>query len=252
MFDVERQLNIVKLIRRRGSVRVSDLSESLGVSPNTIRRDLKKLEGDGLLRRTHGGAVLVGPSDMGPTLAERLDEFLDEKSRIGRKAAELIRDGESIILDAGTTTAQIAKHIGGRRGLTVITNAINIALELASSPGIATILTGGILSDITKCTAGFHAEQFLSQFHVSKAFISAGGVTPEGATNTNTFEVQMKRTMMRVADEVILVVAHNKIGTVSLAPFASIEDIHKIITDDGAPKDVVEAIRGKGVEVILC
>lgn len=118
--------------------------------------------------------------------------------------------------------------------------------------GITVVMTGGILNEITGCLAGFHAEQFVSQFHVNKIFISAGGVSLTSVTNTNAFEVQIKRSMMEVAEESFLVVTHHKLGKISLAPFAAPEDFKAILTDSGVDPVVVDSFRSRGFEVILC
>jgi len=252
MLQMERQLKIRNLLQKNGVVRISELSDLFAVSRNTARRDLKILEDQGFLLLSHGGALLNRQLPMGQTYGEREDRNLEEKVAIGLAAAALIAEGESIILDAGTTTVQIAKALKGRQELTVITNALSIAVELSGAPGLSLVLTGGALNDITKCMAGFHAEQFLSQFHVAKAFISAGGVTAEGVTNTNTFEVQIKKNMIAAAEKVILVAASGKIGKTSLAPFASITDFDLLITNRDAPPQEIRRIRERGLEVILC
>ena len=189
---------------------------------------------------------------MGNSLVERQINNIQEKHAIGLKAADIISDGEAIILDAGTTTEQIAKAISKKKRLTVITNAFNIALILSEMKGITVVMTGGIFNVITGCLAGFHAEQFINQFHVDKAFISAGGVNLENVTNTNAFEVQIKHAMMDVADESYLVVTHHKIGRTSLVPFANVKDFHAILTDAGVDQDQVERIQSAGVQIVLC
>lgn len=252
MLQLERQLKIISLLGQQEAVKIAELSELFGVSQNTIRRDLQALADKGFLNITHGGAVLNSQVPMGLPIDQREIRNIQEKRAIGLKAADMITEGEAIILDAGTTTGQIAKAIKGKKSLTVITNAFNIALELSGAQGITVVMTGGILNEITGCLAGFHAEQFISQFHVSKTFISAGGVSLDSVTNTNAFEVQIKRSMMAVAEESFLVVTHHKIGQTSLAPFAVPEDFRAILTDSGVDPDSVERFRSRGVEVILC
>jgi len=252
MLEVERHQTIIKEIKQNGVVRVSDLSRLFDVSQNTIRRDLQKLEEEGLIRRTHGGAILEDFYGIDLPFVSREDKYREEKQHIGQKAAELIKDGETIILDAGTTVAQVARNIKNKRNLTVITNAVNVALELANSREILTILTGGIIREVTNCLVGYQAEEFLSKVHVDKVFLAAGGVTvKEGLTNPNPFEVPVKKAMIKAAEEVILLVAHNKIGNIALAPIAPIEAVHKIITDDETPREKMELFQKKGIEIIL-
>jgi len=252
MLEVERHQSILRQVKQNGVVRVSYLSKLLGVSQNTIRRDLQKLEEEGLIKRTHGGAVLEDFYGIDLPFVTREDKYREEKQRIGEKASELIEDGEAIILDAGTTVAQLAKNIKTKRDLTVITNAVNVALELANCRQILTILTGGIIREVTNCLVGYQAEEFLKNIHVDKLFLAAGGVTAEeGLTNPNPFEVPVKKAMIKAAEEVILLVAHNKIGKVALAPIAPIEAVHKMVTDSKASQKDLQAFREKGVEVII-
>lgn len=252
MLQLERQLKIMNLLNQKEAARITELSELFGVSQNTIRRDLQSLADKGFISITHGGAVLNNQPPMGLPIHLREIRNIQEKQAIGLRAGEMIQEGEAVILDAGTTTEQIARAIRHKKEITVITNAFNIALELSTVPGITVVMTGGILNEVTGCLAGFHAEQFISQFHVDKAFISAGGVSVTSVTNTNAFEVQIKRSMMAVAEQSLLVVTHDKLGKTSLAPFAGPEEFHAVLTDSGADSAVVAALRSANIEVILC
>lgn len=249
---MERRITILSFLRNSHVVRIKELSDRLGVSQNTIRRDLRRFEEEGLVTVTHGEAVGVKNTPMGMPLDIREDQYAEEKLRIGMRASEFVRDGDAVILDAGTTTERIIPGLRDRKSLTVITNGLNIACSLLGASGITAILTGGVLNKTTGCTAGFYAEEFLRQFHVNTAFISAGGVTSEGVMNTNALEVRIKRSMIQAADKVILVVTGEKIGKTSLAPFTGLEEIDTIITDANAPEKELESIRRKGVEVVLC
>jgi DeoR family fructose operon transcriptional repressor len=252
MLQLERQIKIVNLLSQTRAVTVVDLARTFRVSQNTVRRDLQALAEKGFLSLTHGGAVLEGGAPMGAPLSQREVSHIEEKRAIGLKAADMVVEGQAIILDAGTTTEQVALALKDKRSLTVITNAINVASSLQGVPGITVVLTGGILNDVTGCVAGFHAEQFLGQFHADKAFISAGGVTADSVTNTNAFEVEIKRRMMAAAEESFLVVNGSKVGRTSLVPFARPADFRAIITDTGADKETVDRLRSLGTEVILC
>jgi DeoR family transcriptional regulator, fructose operon transcriptional repressor len=252
MLQLERQLKIVSTLGQSKAVSIVDLSAAFGVSQNTIRRDLQTLAEKGLVSLTHGGAVVNDHAPMGLPLSQREVSGMQEKQAIGLRALELVAEGEAVMLDAGTTTEQIAIAIKDRRSLTVITNALNIAARLQGVPGFTVVLTGGVLNDVTGCVAGFHAEEFLAQFHADKAFISAGGITADSVTNTNAFEVQIKRRMMASAEESYLVVGHAKIGRTSLVPFARPADFKAVLTDAGADPEAVERLRAAGVEVIVC
>lgn len=249
---LNRQIDILNYLRKHRAARITELTQIFGVSKNTIRRDLANLESQGAAHVTHGGAILADKPLMGLPLGEREVHLIDEKRRIGRQAVELIADGMAVLLDAGTTTEQIASSISGLSDLTVITNGLNVLFRLSYVAGITVVSAAGLLNPVTNCFAGFHAEQFLGQFHVDIAFISAGGITENGVTNTNTAEVQIKRTMIRIADKVVLVVAHDKIGKVALAPFAVLDELDVIITDEGADLDALNRLRKAGAKVTVC
>ena len=252
MLQLERQLKIMNLLNQKEAARITELSELFGVSRNTIRRDLQALADKGFLSITHGGAVLSSQAPMGLPIDLREISNIQEKRAIGLRAGQMIQEGEAVILDAGTTTEQIARAIKHKKDLTVVTNGFNIALELSTAPGITVVMTGGILNEITGCMAGFHAEQFISQFHVDRAFISAGGISLTQVTNTNAFEVQIKRSMMSVAEHCFLVVTHDKLGKTSLAPFATPDEFDSVLTDSGAEETIVADFRGAHIELILC
>jgi DeoR/GlpR family transcriptional regulator of sugar metabolism len=252
ILQLERQMEILQAIRTNGFVKIPELSRRYFVSLNTIRRDLQRLEDQGLLQTTRGGALGTPNAPMGAPLGQREDQWTEEKTRIGRKACGYVRAGQAIILDGGTTTARMIPGLREIGGLTVITNGLNIARGLSGLPGVTTVLCGGILNDVTGTLAGFHAEEFMRQFHVATAFLSAGGVTAEGAANTNAFEVRIKHGMLEAAERAILLVTHDKIGRRAFAPFARLDEIDVILTDTGAAPEEVERLRAAGAEVVLC
>ncbi len=249
---VKREMDIMGLLRRKGFAGIGDLSSLLSVSRNTVRRDLKSLQQQGAVRITHGGAVLSDNTPMGIPLGEREVQLREEKQRIGLFARQMVRDGDAVLLDAGTTTEQIAVQLKDYKGLTIITNAVNVLLALIDAPDVSVVSTGGVVNTVTHCFYGSHAEQFLAQFHVDVAFVSAGGLTTGGVTNTNIVEVQIKRTMLQIAARTVLVVTHDKIGKTSLAPFAQLHEIDVILTDDKADPALLEELRGYGPEIIVC
>jgi DeoR family fructose operon transcriptional repressor len=212
----------------------------------------------GILKRTHGGAVLTEDnrethsSDDVDWLA-RLKQSPAEKERIGKLAAGLVHDGEAIILDAGTTTMQIARHLREKRNLTVVTNAVNIGLELARNESITVVLTGGILRELSKSLVGPLTEEFLiGSIHVDTLFLSAGGVSIDaGVTNANTIEVPIKRAMIRAARQVILVVTKEKIEKQSFTQITPLDTITAIVTDSGVDPAMVAAFEARGIRVML-
>ncbi len=255
MLRLERESRIIRWLKRARVAQVSDLGKALGVSENTIRRDLHRLEKMGVLKRVYGGAVLNEDSQGLDDLEwqERESMFGEEKERIGYVGAKMAEDEEAIILDAGTTTMQIARFIDSRTNLIAVTNAVNIASELSQKQGITVVLTGGIFRRISVSLVGLPAENFLNnEAHVDKAFISAGGVSVEaGVTNANSVEIPTKKAIIRAAKEIILVVTHNKIGKRSFSQIVPIRKIDKIITGKDSSPEQVELIRKQGVEVIL-
>jgi DeoR family transcriptional regulator, fructose operon transcriptional repressor len=258
MLRAERELRIINRLRSEKIARLSDLAADIGVSENTLRRDLQRLHETGILRRTHGGAVFAEDSrdthgiDDLDWLA-RLRHLPAEKERIGKAAAALVQDGEAIILDAGTTTMQIARHLHDRRNLTAVTNAVNIGLELSPRGAITVVLTGGILREISRSLIGPLAEDFLgASIHADRLFLSAGGVSLEaGVTNANTIEVPVKRAMIKAAREVVLVVTGDKVGRRSFTQVTPLESLTAIVTDGSADPGMLEAMRSRGVRIIV-
>jgi DeoR/GlpR family transcriptional regulator of sugar metabolism len=253
LFLQERLDQITVLIQDRGRVSVADLSEQFGVSAVTIRNDLATLEQQGRLVRTHGGAVArPDPGTDLPAFALRKELHLAEKERIGRTAAELVRDGDSIALDASTTAWQVARHLKDRRELTVITNGLFIALEFVDSPGVTVVMPGGSLRAASASLVGDQGACILERYHVQKGFFGAGGFTlQEGLTDTDQYEVELKRRMVERSKEVIAIVDSSKWGQVTFAALASVDQLDQVITDDGAPSEMVAALRQRGIEVTL-
>lgn len=252
MYSEERKQKILEMIQVNGSMATSELAKIVGASPITLRRDLAILESMGLVKRAHGGAISKGLGNrMELSFFEKSRHNLEEKIRIAQKASEMIQVGDTIILDAGTTTFQIAKHIKEKMDIHVLTNSVYNLLELAESPGIEVSLTGGSLRRISRSLIGPLAINSLSSIRVGKLFLGATGVSLEkGLTSPNMVEAQTKSAMIRAADTVILVVDHSKFGKTALGKFAQLEEVQVLITDRKAPSEVIRAIIEKGVEVI--
>lgn len=252
MYSEERKQKILELIQSSGSMSTSELAKSVGASPITLRKDLAILESMGLVKRTHGGAISKSlESRMELSFSEKTNFNLEEKVRIARRASEMIQVGDSIMLDAGTTTLQIAKHLKDKIDIHVLTNSVYNLLELAESPGIEVSLTGGSLRKISRSLIGPLAISSLKNVHAGKLFLGATGVSIEkGLTSPNMIEAQTKSAMIRAADTVILVADHSKFGKTALGKFGEIEEVQILITDEKAPSEVIERIRQKGIEVI--
>jgi DeoR/GlpR family transcriptional regulator of sugar metabolism len=253
MLTQERHSEILRLLHRkeRGAITVTELSVALCVSHMTIRRDLKYLEALGLLHRVYGGATTPHSSGEEESFVQRDLWHGDEKEAIGRVAASLIGPGEQIILDAGTTTLQIARRLVCRRDLVVVTSALPVAVELARCPNVHTIVLGGMLKSREQCTVGSMVTQTLSRISVDRSFLSAAGFSlPRGATDPDMAEVEVKQAIMRSARQAILVADHHKWNRVAFAQIAPLQAFHTLITDDGLPAEAIREIEAVGVQVL--
>jgi DeoR/GlpR family transcriptional regulator of sugar metabolism len=251
MLPADRLQVIADLIRERGSVRGRDLVHVLGVTDETIRRDLTRLADKGLVRRAHGGAMAIRTGDETDT-SFRLREHEREKLAIGRRAMELVADGSSIILDSGTTTLCLARALRPRQDLVVVTTAVTNALELVGNPGTTVIMTGGVIRPTTFGASGQLAAATLRGLHVDQTFLAIHSVSAVGGLTYPLFEeVDAKRAMIDAAAEVILLADHSKFGRQALVRVAPITAVHRIITTPGVDPEELAAIRDLGIEVIV-
>lgn len=252
LYPQERKEKIMACLEQAGRLSVSDLSRQLGVSENTIRADLDILAGESLLIRTHGGAIAADRSDVELAFDVRRRIRASEKKRIGAAAAAMVGDGEAIVLDASTTALAMAEQIVGRRELTVLTNGIYTALSLLFVPGATLLMPGGFLRQDSVSLVGHEGHTFVEEFNFQKAFFGAKGFTlEEGLTDVSYLEVTIKRSLLAQARQVIAVVDSSKWGRVGFATYATLDQVHCIITDQGAPADMVAAVRDAGVEVVI-
>ena len=247
----ERKLRILELVDQRRTVKVRDLSSRLRASDASIRRDLTDLERAGRLRRTHGGAVSNATATFEPSLAEKLDQRLSAKIAIAIAAARLVEANSTILLDAGTTTLQIARQLKTRRDVNFVTNAPNLAAELAAA-NLEVLVTGGSLRPRTMALVGPLAENALAGLQVDKLFLGGNGIDlAKGVTTPNLVEAETKKAMLRCAKEVVLVADSSKLGQVTFAQICSLERLGRFITDDGASPHLLKAIARRGVDVIV-
>jgi DeoR/GlpR family transcriptional regulator of sugar metabolism len=251
----DRRQRILEMVRDRGEVFVADLSARFGLSEVTIRADLTALARRGLIVRRHGGALRSEGAPFELTFATREVSNVELKRRIGVAAAELILDGQSVVLDASTTALQVARALRLRRYLrdvTIITNGVHTGLELLDVPGISTILTGGQLRATAVSLTGALATDLLARVHAAVGFFGARGLTvSHGLTDVNVQEVEMKAAMAAVCERVVALVDHTKLGQVGLATFAPLSQLALAITDDRADPTLVAELRKAGVEVQL-
>jgi DeoR family transcriptional regulator of aga operon len=251
----ERSRQILQELLRLGRVGVEDLARKFDVSPSTIRRELRALESRGLLRRTHGGAITIAPMLYEPfrhlsSFQEQESQHATEKRRIGLAAAALIADGETISIGAGTTTTQVARSLVHRKGITVITNSVNVAMELSNRDDLKVFVSGGYLSGDWFALVGPTAMNSIGEIFTDKAFIGVDGIHPElGLTTNYPDQATIHRAMIRQARQRIVVADHGKIGVVGRALIAPATEINILITDSGADDDSVAAFAVSGIEV---
>lgn len=252
MISEERTTLILKEVEAQGSVMVADLAQRLNVSEMTIRRDLVDLEKEGLVRRVHGGAVSARGRSFEPALLARESEKRAEKAAIGKTAANLVADGDSIALDIGTTILQVALNLIGRHNLTVITPSLQIANTLANQPDIRLILPGGIVRQGELSLTGDLARRSLETFFVDRLFLAVGAIDSQhGLTEYNWEDALVKQAMIRNAKEVILVADAGKFEKVAFARVASLNAIHKLVTDQAPPPALQEALDKAAVSILL-
>ena len=233
------------------------MARQLRVSPTTVRRELRELEQQGLLRRTHGGAVTVEPALYEPfrhvsSFAEQEQQRATEKRRIGLAAAEMIADGEIISIGAGTTATQVARSIRHRRNITVVTNAINVAMELSHRGDLKVFMSGGYLSGDWFALVGQTAIQSVSEIFVDKVFIGVDGIHAEHGLTTNyPDQAAIHRQMLRQARYRVVVADHHKLGETGTALICPVTEIDLLITDKGAPEAALTPLREKGIKIKL-
>jgi DeoR/GlpR family transcriptional regulator of sugar metabolism len=241
------------LVDQNGQVTVVDLIKRFSISAVTVRSDLDALASIGAIVRSHGGAVrrLEATQDFPLRTKETLHHI--EKVRIGKAAAELVRAGETIILDSGSTTAEIARHLKKLKlpSLTVITNALNIAAELADHVGISLMMIGGLLRPISCSFVGPQAEAMMNDFHADRLFLAVDGFDLENGPSTpDVLEAQLNNVMIRSAKEVNVVADFSKLGRRSVSKIGPFDRIRRLITDKRAAPEFTEGLRKKGIEVI--
>ncbi len=247
----ERLRMTLEALREQGKVTVPELSSLFGVSEITIRRDLNELAQQGLVRRAHGGAVFPVEAPPEPPVIQRMQENRDLKIRIARAVARLINPGDTIFLSSGSTTTYVARQLVDRKNLTVVTNSISVATELAIAEGITVVVLGGMLRASELSMVGHITEQALREVRIDKVIIGMRAVSPQaGLTNDYLPEVMTDRAILQVASEIILAVDHTKLGKTASAYVASIDRITKLVTNREADPALLAQIRQMGIEVI--
>ena len=252
MLIEERRQYIIALAQQHGRVLVEELSQSLGVSPITIRKDLDYLQSRGVLKRTHGGALLPGSGALSdPSLQEKEGRHSEEKLRISAAAVNLVHEGQCVLLDSGTTTTAIARALKKFSHLTIITNAVNIASEL-SGTDFEVLLTGGALRKNSFSLVGPLAEDMLRDMHADILFLGVDGFDLEiGLTTPNVMESRVNRAMVKAASMVVAVCDSTKFNRRSLSKIVDATAIHHVITDSNLPKETAEALRTINIKLTM-
>jgi DeoR family transcriptional regulator, aga operon transcriptional repressor len=256
----KRAKEIVRLLLQNPKTSVDELTAALRASPASIRRDLTRLEEQGLVHRTHGGAMLANvgkavyePFRFDASFQVREDRFAPEKQRIARAAGALVQENETIGISAGTTTTLVARQLISRKRLHVITNAVNIGMELGSCSRLQTTLTGGIMRWVGAFSlVGPAAVESLAVVVMDRLFLGVTGIDPKyGATMIEAEEAAVFRAMAQQAKQIIVVADSSKMGQVSPAVVCSIDEIDMIITDDGISAEASKALVAKGVQLLV-
>lgn len=239
---------ILELLRTDGPAEVADLSRELGVSGATVRRDLSYLEAEGMLQRVHGGAAPLGTSE--PPFDIVATDHQDAKVRVGAAAAGLVRDGDVILVDIGTTTSHLARALHGRE-ITVITSSLPVYEELAHDESVELILLGGVVRRNYRSLVGFLTEQAIRQIHADVLFLGTSGVRRDGSVlDTTAVEVPIKRAMLEAAERTVLVADAGKFPGKGIARVCGAADLAAIVTEPEADPDTLTWLRESGVEII--
>lgn len=235
-----------------GNVQVSELVEQFAVSAVTIRADLTHIEAQGLATRTHGGATLVRTPPQEQDIHEKDALNLPLKNRIGALAARLVKAGDNIIIDSGSTTMTLARHLREHRDVTVMTNGLNIAWELANAPGVELLLTGGVLRKQSLSLQGSQAETSLNTYGFDTVFLGVDGLDLQfGLTTHHEAEARLNHRMVERARRVVVLTDASKFGRVSLHRIARLDQVHTVITDTGISSEYMEGLQRLGIEVIV-
>jgi DeoR family transcriptional regulator of aga operon len=248
----QRREQILQMLVQHGNVQVADLVERFGVSAVTIRTDLTHAESQGLATRTHGGANLVRTPPQERGIHEKDTLNLSLKDIIGVHAAQMVQPGDNIIIDSGSTTMALARHLRGHRDVTVMTNGLNIAWELANAPGIKLLLTGGLLLKQSLSLHGSQAEASLNPYGFDTLFLGVDGLDLQfGLTTHHEAEARLNHRMVERARKVVVLTDASKFGRVSLHRIARLDEIHTLITDVGISNEYRDELQRQGVEVII-
>ncbi|MFP4088808.1 MAG: DeoR/GlpR family DNA-binding transcription regulator [Cyclobacteriaceae bacterium] len=243
---------ILEKLKENGQVSVQKLSDEMDVSEVTIRKDLKALEDRNLLFRTHGGAALENPYAGDKTVGEKEAMSVTEKSKIALAAADLVKDDDSIIIASGTSVLALARSLQPHRRLTVITSALNVAIELTQYPQIEVLQLGGILRHSSASVVGHYAEMILQDITCNLLFMGVDGIDLEiGLTTTSLPEARLNQKMIEVAQKVIVLADSSKFGRRGMAKICPLEVVDEIITNAGISEKIKSELEDKGIKITI-
>lgn len=250
-FAEERQRKIVEILREQGKIIVPSLCEYFNVSPATIRNDLHELEESGLLKRTHGGAILNTQVTFEPNSMQKEVKNVAAKRAIAAAALDLINDGDAIAIDTGTTTAELVRLLSSKNHLTIVVNDIQLATLLENSVNGNIVVIGGLLKKGFHCMVGPMAISNMRDLRVDKAFIATNGLTLNGLSTPDMYQAESKKAMIHIANHVIVLADSSKFGVSSFISYAALNDIEQLITDSCADANMVRDLRDRGIAVTL-
>ena len=250
MLAEERRSRVLELVRLRGFASLPELASELKVSESTVRRDLDYLEEAGVARRTHGGAFYTGPSPKLPHFVVRQSVEWYKKRQIAAAAGRLIEDGDTVLLDGGSTTYELARVLVDKP-LQVVTNSLPVAMLFSARENVDLVLVGGYVHSRTGVSLGPYAVEMLSELNVRRAVLSAAGINELGYYNSNLLLVETERAMMKTADEVIVVADSTKFGRTSLARLCELGDVDIMVTDNEIGQEWRTRLTDAGVRLVL-
>lgn len=247
-----RRMKILEWLQEEGSARVRDLSAAFGVSEATVRQDLERLDADGFIVREHGGAYLKSVPHQVQSISLHHIDNMDKKKKIGRAAAAEVRNGNTIIINSGSTTTELANHLTGHEHLTVITNALNIALTLGAQPSMTVHMSGGQFKAPTLSLTGEKSGEFFHGIFAEKLFLATAAISFEaGLTFPSLADLHVKRAMVKAASKVYLLADSTKIGRTSFSSLGPVDIIHCLVTDEGISRSDKAEFERRGIDVIV-
>ena len=250
--NVERQEQLLHFVQQRRRATVNELSQRFDVSVATVRRDLESLEGQGVIQRFHGGAKVIKQAPPELPVLQRSEQRADEKERIGRAAAELVENGDTVFLGSGTSVLEVAKHLHTRKSLTVITNSLLVLNELSRVPEITIVGLGGMLRHSEMSMIGHITEQALAEVRAQKIIMGIRAIDVQhGLTNDYLPETKTDRAILAQSGEIIIVADHSKCTRVSTAFLAPINAINTFVTDHQTQPDFLQALEAQGIRVLI-